>query len=315
MRDPLKLSDKLEFGFMCVVADPSSGQEVTQFAKSQGFESLWVGDHVAFAVPIHDSLSQLAFVAGFADGLTLGTSVFLLPLRHPVPVAKQIATLDTLSGGRFVFGVGVGGEFPKEYEACGVPVKERGARLGESIDVVRKLWTGDTVNHDGRFFQFSEVRMMPRPKQAGGPPIWCGGRAPAALARCGRLADGWMSYVVTPDMYAEGLGKIAEAAQSAGRKDIEFGTAHLLFARIGKDYDTALKPAAESLSERYAMDFTKATKRYAAIGTPDDVAEKMNSFIAAGVRHFIMDMVGPMQDRNDQLAWFAEEVRPKLKEF
>ena len=166
-----------------------------------GYDSLWVGDHIAFAVPILDPLLTLAQAAVVSRRLILATGVYLLPLRHPGPVAKQIATLDHLTEGRLIFGVGVGGEFPKEFEACGVPIAERGARLSEGITVLRQLWTGKTVSHGGRFFAFDRVQMLPPPRQPGGPPIWCGGRSDAALRRAGRLADGWISYVVTPEMY------------------------------------------------------------------------------------------------------------------
>ncbi len=121
-----------------------------------------------------------------------------MPLRHPTPVAKQIATLDHLTGGRFVFGVGIGGEFPREYEGCGVPLNERGARLSEGIEVIRKLWTGERVSHGGRFYNFKDVKMTPVPRQPGGPPIWCGGRSEAALRRAARLADGWFSTPSRP---------------------------------------------------------------------------------------------------------------------
>src|SRR6266478_4988443 len=183
-------------------------QALVRLVDDCGYDSLWVGDHIAFAVPILDPLQQLAQAAVVSRRLMLGTGVYLLPLRHPTPVAKQVATLDHLTEGRLIFGVGVGGEFPKEYEACGVPIGERGPRLAESIAVLRKLWTGEAVSHHGRFFAFEGVRMLPAPRQAGGPPIWCGGRSDAALRRTGRVADGWLSYVVTPETYASSLAKI-----------------------------------------------------------------------------------------------------------
>jgi alkanesulfonate monooxygenase SsuD/methylene tetrahydromethanopterin reductase-like flavin-dependent oxidoreductase (luciferase family) len=119
-----------------------------------GYDSMWVGDHVAFTIAIFDPLMQLAQAAVLSRRLVFGTDVYLLPLRHPTPVAKQVSTLDHLTEGRFIFGVGVGGEFPKEYEACGVPLNERGARLSESLTVMRKLWTGEPVSHAGKFFNF-----------------------------------------------------------------------------------------------------------------------------------------------------------------
>src|SRR5690606_5707434 len=171
--------------------------------------------------------------------------------------------------GRFIFGVGVGGEFPKEYEACGVPLGERGARLTESIEVLRKLWTGEPATHHGTFFHFDDVPMRPPPRQPGGPPIWCGGRSDAALARAGRMADGWLSYVVTPAMYKTALEKIEAATQ--GRNLTTYGTGHLLFACVDDTYEKALDAATVTLSARYAMDFRNATRRYAALGRPDQV--------------------------------------------
>lgn len=278
-----------------------------------GYDSMWVGDHVAFTIAIFDPLMQLAQAAVISRRLIFGTDVYLLPLRHPTSVAKQVSTLDHLTEGRFVFGVGVGGEFPKEYEACGVPLNERGARLSESLTVMRKLWTGEPVSHAGKFFNFEGVRMQPPPRQPGGPPIWCGGRSDPALRRTGRMTDGWMSYVVTPDMYRQGLEKIATAASEAGRTFARgFGTAHLLFTRIDDTYEKALDAATVSLSQRYAMDFRKAAQRYCALGTPQDVVETIFKFQQAGVRHLILDFVGPYEERDQQIERFAAEAMPSL---
>jgi probable F420-dependent oxidoreductase len=278
-----------------------------------GYNSIWVGDHVAFAVPILDPLLQLAQAAVVSRGLTLGTAVYLLPLRPPGPVAKMVSSLDHLTEGRLIFGVGVGGEFPKEFELCGVPVSERGSRLTESMEVLRKLWSGESVSHQGRHFQFSAVTMQPPPRQRGGPPIWCGGRSDAALARAARFADGWISYVVTPAMFAESLAKIARFALDTRTKS--FGTAHLLFLRIDDDPAEAFKAANECLSVRYAMDFSKPTRRYAALGRPTDIAAQVRSYFEAGVRHLILDFVGPYEDRDRQIERFAMDVMPLIKDL
>src|ERR1043165_9095567 len=155
-------------------------QALVRLVDDCGYDSLWVGDHIAFAVAIFDPLLQLAQAAVVSRRLKLGTNVYLVPSRHPVPIAKQAATLDHLSEGRLIFGVGVGGEFPKEFEACGVPLSERGARLSESLDLLRKLWSGEPASHAGRFFQFDKVMMQPPPRQPGGPPLWCGRRSAPA---------------------------------------------------------------------------------------------------------------------------------------
>jgi probable F420-dependent oxidoreductase len=259
---------------------------------------------------------QLAQAAVVSRRLKLGTNVYLVPLRHPVPAAKQVATLDHLSEGRLIFGVGVGGEFPKEFEACGVPLSERGARLSAAIPLLRQLWSGEPVTYTGRHFgAFSEVSMQPPARQPGGPPIWVGGRADAALARAGRLADGWISYVVTPETYRAGLETIAAAADAAHRNIEHFGTGHLLFARLDVSYEHALDAAAATLSHRYAMDFRRAAERYAALGRPEQVAAKIRAFHEAGVRHVVLDLVGPYEERPQQIENFARDVLPLLADL
>jgi len=309
----LPLADGIRLGFIGSVSGPEAARGTARQAEQWGYDSIFVGDHVAFAVPILDPLLQLAQLACFTDTLSLGTSVYLLPLRHPVPVAKQVATLDRACGGRLLFGVGVGGEFPDEYAACGVPVGECGARLTEGLEVLRKLWRGTPVAHEGRFFPFPETQMLPPPVSPGGPPIWAGGRSEAALRRIGRLCDGWISYVVTPEQYAEGLAKIAKTAEAAGRTIERFDTAHLLFAYLDDSYDAAWDAATEHLSQRYAMDFRRAAQRYAALGRPEDVAERVQAYLDAGLRHIVLDVVGPAGAGAEQRERFAREVRPLLR--
>jgi probable F420-dependent oxidoreductase len=323
----LKLETKLRLGIMTIHrrTEPATGpwlptisemRELVEMVDSCGYDSMWCGDHISFPASILDPLLQLAQAAVVSPRLTFGTAVYLLPLRHPVPVAKQVATLDHLTEGRFIFGVGVGGEFPKEYQACGVPIKERGGRLEEGIGMVRKLWTGEPASHEGRYYApFKDVPLRPPARQPGGPRIWCGGRSDAALARAGRIADGWIAYVVTPDMYRAGLQKIEAAVREAGPADKVFGTGHLLFARLDDSYEKALDAATKSLSQRYAMDFRKATERYAALGSPQQVADRIRAFHTAGVRHIAMDFVGPYESRDQQIQRFARDVMPLLADL
>ena len=289
--------------------------EVVELVDRCGYDSLWMGDHVSFPIPMMDPLLMIAQAAVVSRRLTFGTGVYLLPLRHPAPVAKQVSTLDHLTEGRFIFGVGVGGEFPKEYELCGVPINERGARLSEGMKVLRKLWSGEPVSHESRFYNFDDIPMQPPGRQPGGPPIWVGGRSDAALRRAGRLSDGYVSYVITPDMFVSALEKIEVAAQEAERNIDAFGTGHLLFMRIDDTYEKALDVATETLSVRYAMDFRKAAQRYAALGTPAQVAEKIREFHAAGVRHIMLDLLGPYEERSAQIERFAAEALPLLNDL
>ena len=155
--------------------------------------------------------------------------------------------------------------------------------------------------------------MTPPPRQSGGPPIWCGGRKDPAFKRMGRLADGYVSYVVTPEMYSEALKKIAAEADVCNRTINSFGTGHLIFTRVDTSYEVALEEATKSLSKRYNMDFRKAAERYAALGSANDVAEKIKDFYDVGVRHIIVDLVGPYERRREQVERFSSEVLPLLK--
>lgn len=308
----LRLDNRVQFGTTARLSSRDIIRRTTALLEEIGFQSLWAGDHIAFTSPILDPMLGLAQAAALSDTLKIGTAVFLLPLRSAAGAAKLGATLDHLSEGRFIFGIGAGGEFPREFDACGVSTTERGARLTEGIEVMRKLWSGEPVSHHGKVWRFEDVHMQPAPVTPGGPPIWCGGRSDAALRRAGALADGWMSYVVTPEQFADGLEKIDAARTEAGRAADPFGTAHLLFARMDDSYDKAWDDATDLLSVRYAMDFRKPARRYCALGDPEAIASTLRRFHDAGVRHFILDMLGTPDEREAQLRRFATDVRPLI---
>jgi probable F420-dependent oxidoreductase len=290
--------------------------DFVRMVDDSGFDSIWSGDHLSFPQPILDPFLQLAQAAVVSRRLLLGSGVYLLPLRHPVPVAKQVATLDHLTEGRFIFGVGVGGEFPNEFAAAGVPVADRGGRLTEGISVMRRLWSGEPVTYEGRYFNsFDDVSMRPPTRTAGGPPIWCGGRQKVALERAGRLADGWIAYAISPEMFKSGLETIKAAADAAGRSSDTFGTGHLLFTCLADTYEQALDAATAVLSRRYAMDFRRAAERYAALGPPERVAARIRDFHAAGARHIVLDVVSEPGDRVAQIARFGREVLPLLADL
>ncbi|HYL60082.1 MAG TPA: LLM class flavin-dependent oxidoreductase, partial [Candidatus Acidoferrales bacterium] len=206
-----------------------------------------------------------------------------------------------------------GGEFAREYEACGVPIKERGGRATEAIQVIKRLWTEPRVEHRGKYFSFGEVNMQPKPATPGGPPIWVGGRAQGPLKRAARVGDGWMPYVVTPKRVAEGLDFIGREAERVGRKIESFGTCVHMFCTLGPSVEAAHEVATEHLSKRYAMDFREPARRYAALGRPADVAAKISEFIAAGVRDIGVDAVSHPSELDAQKEQFAREVIPLLK--
>ena len=288
----LRLDDRVRLGMMFPAGDRVASLRFARRADEAGLDSLWVGDHVAFHVPIPDALSVLAFLAAATERATLGTAVYLLPLRHPVHAAKATAQIDRLSNGRLVFGVGVGGEYPPEFEASGVATGERGARTDEAIPLVRRLWREERVAHAGRFFRFGSVALAPRPIQADGPPIWIGGRAPTAMRRAGRLGDGYVSTMVSPDRYRTNLGVIAREAQAAGRAERPFATAALLFTALDVSYEAALERAAALLGRLYARPFREAAAKYCLLGRPEDCLAGIRRFVDAGVRQVILAPLG-----------------------
>ncbi len=303
----------VRFGVTLAFQPPDRLRDLATRAEALGFDSVWTGDHVAFHNPTLESLTLLSHLAGVTRRVRIGTSVYLLALRHPTVAAKSVATLDVLSGGRFVFGVGVGGEFPKEFEACGVPHHERGRRVDEGIAVCRLLWTTSPASFEGRFVRFADVALEPKPVQPGGPPIWIGGRSDHALRRAARLGDGWVSYVVTPERYRTSLEKIQAFATEA-RRPLAIGRgfepAHLAFTVVDDDWDRARETAARSLTRQYHQPFDELVKKYCVLGPPARCLETLERFVEAGVRTFIVGFVAGAERASEQLERFAAEVIP-----
>jgi probable F420-dependent oxidoreductase len=301
------------FGAFLSLHSPETQWALAQRVEALGFDSLWTGDHVSFHTPLYESLTLLASYASVTRRVRLGTAVYLLALRQATVAAKITSTLDALSGGRLVFGVGVGGENPKEFEACGVPHRERGARVTEGIEAVRTLWRDTPATFKGRFTAFEGVSLDPKPVQPGGPPIWIGGRSDAALARAGRQGDGWVSYVVQPERYKASLEKIHVAAAQARRPMGSFVAAHLAFITVGRDYETAERAWVERLSRRYAQDFGPLARKYGIIGTPAQCAESIERFIAGGCNYFLMNAICDPSDEREQLEMIAADIMPRFR--
>jgi probable F420-dependent oxidoreductase len=301
------------FGVSLSLHPPKEQFDLVRHVEALGFDSVWCGDHVSFNLPLYESLTLLASYASITERIRLGTAVYLLALRPPAVAAKVTATLDVLSGGRLIFGVGVGGENPKEFEACGVPHRERGARVTEAIDVVRAFWRDTPATFKGRFTQFEGVSIDPKPVQKPGPPIWIGGRSDAALARAGRQGDGWVSYVVTPERYAQSLEKIRAAAAAQGRALNGFAAAHLTFISVGRDYERARAAWVAVLSRRYAQDFGPLADKYGIIGTPEQCAERLEAFRTAGCGYFLLSVVCAPPEEREQLEIIAADIVPRLR--
>ncbi|HVU74903.1 MAG TPA: TIGR03619 family F420-dependent LLM class oxidoreductase [Mycobacteriales bacterium] len=250
-------------------------------------DSLWVGGHVASRNPSPEAMVQLARLAAVTERVRIGTAVLLLPLYAPAIVAKQVADLDRDTGGRVTLGVGIGGEYPAEFRACGVPIGERAPRCDEAIPLLRTLWSGESVSHDGRYYPMQDVRIHPAPVQPGGPPIVIAGRKGNALRRVALLGDGWIPYLCSPRRYAESAAEIRAIAAAANRDLSGFGWHVFVFVNVGRDGRQAREATARSLGGLYDKDFAAMVDSVTASGTVDEVAEKLSAFVDAGARHFV----------------------------
>jgi alkanesulfonate monooxygenase SsuD/methylene tetrahydromethanopterin reductase-like flavin-dependent oxidoreductase (luciferase family) len=257
--------------------------ELAARAVAAGVDHLTVGDHVSFADGHGaDGLIQAAALLSAHPRIAVQTGVYLLALRHPAIVARQLATIALLAPGRFTFGVGVGGDDPSELELCGINPRERGARTTEALRCVRMFLDGQRVDFSGRFF---ELHGAIRPAPAKPIPILVGGRSDAALVRAGQLGDGWLALWVSPRRFDEAVQRIEAAAAEAGRVDVPGRHALQLWAGLDASPARARERLATAMQEAYALPFERF-ERYAPCGPPAVVADALVPYLSLGCRTF-----------------------------
>jgi probable F420-dependent oxidoreductase len=281
--------------------------------EAAGFEAVSCGEHVAFHGPTPSAFINLAHAAGVSARLRLLSAITLVPLYPPALLAKQAAMLDVVSGGRFDFGVGVGGEYPPEFEAVGVPHSERGARTDEALEAILALWTGDPVEFEGRFTRLPGVSIDPAPIQRPHPPIWVAGRSPAAMRRAARFGDVWMPYLYTPEQVQESLEEVRRIAAERGREPGQVAAAINCFIAVDRDGRSARRTAVDSVSQVYKQEFSGARERYLVAGTPAQCAERLGEYLDAGATGAVFSLAcGP--DRGmETIRAVGEEVLPALR--
>ncbi|MGZ4177883.1 MAG: LLM class flavin-dependent oxidoreductase [Solirubrobacteraceae bacterium] len=248
-----------------------------RLAEELGFDAGWVGDHLACPAPGLDAPSCLAAAAAVTERISLGISVMLLGLRQPAWAAKILATIDHLSAGRLVLGVGVGGEFPAEFEAAGVPVRQRGARLDDGLEVIRDLLTGQPVTYEGRSITVTSPAL--KPAMPAPPPIYVGGRGEAALYRAARHGDMWLPMWLTPDRVAEREGRPTP------------GTALLIGVHIDDDRARARAEAELHIRGQYRMGLEKI-EHWTLLDNVDGAVEQLEAYSDAGVQEFLFMPLG-----------------------
>lgn len=303
--------ERVDFGLSL-----SSMTTVPSFARNaeaMGFEYLTCGEHLMFHGPIGNSLIALAAAATATHKIKLMSSIVLVPLYGAAMLAKMTAVLDVVSGGRYHFGIGVGGEFPREFEAAGVPVGERGPRTNEALEVITKLWTEKKVTFSGRFNNFKEVTIDPQPVQKPHPPIWVAGRQESAMKRAAKYAQGWLPYMYTPEQLSGSVEKIKQFGREYGRDLSNFRNGLFIFTSVYKDRDKAREVAARQVGRNYAQDFSQKAGRYLLFGNPEDCVKRLNEYVAAGARTVVIANACPREDLDSNLKLIAEEILPAFQ--
>jgi probable F420-dependent oxidoreductase len=273
-------------------------------AERFGYDSLWVGDSL-IARPRHEPLTLLAAVAARTTRPLLGTAVLLPALRQPLILAHLVATVDRLSEGRVVLGVGIAADAPSiraEFAAAGVPFEQRVGRMVEGLDLCRRLWTGEPVTFNGRYFAVADATLGPSTHRPGGPPIWVAGASEAGQRRAGRRYDGWFPNGHA-NAYATGWSTVRAAAAEAGRDPATLTGAAYLTLSVDADASRADDALNRFLAAYYPMPPEQMRRMQASYaGPPEGVAEWLSAFVAAGASHLVLRFAGDHERHLELLA-------------
>ena len=311
-------------------AAPEDSVRMALLAESLGYDSVWGNDHMTtqryvrreFASPpsFYDLLMMLGHIGARTTRIRLGTGILVIPLRHVVVAAKQAATLDQLSGGRLILGVGVGA-YREEYEALfpDTPVR-RGAMVEEGMRALRRLFTERRVTFEGRHVRFRDVECFPKPRQD--PlPIWAGGNAPEVRRRAGELGDGWLPAVLSPDEIERGVDDVRRAAEGAGRDPDAIAIAPQFAVSIGRTQDEARARFHASQLYKHLQSLQTSTLRdqqqggFEArnlIGTPAEICERIEAYRKAGVTALpaLLFVGNAVSEVLESIELFGREVLP-----
>ncbi|MGY9071404.1 MAG: LLM class flavin-dependent oxidoreductase [Acidimicrobiales bacterium] len=279
-------------------------------AHDLGFDSIWIGDSL-LARPRHDPLTLLAAVAAAVPDVELGPAVLLPALRNPVVLAQQVATIDQISEGRLILGIGIAGDNPPiraEFAAAGVPFEGRVGRMMEGFDLSKALWTGDPVSWQGRW-ELTDSVLAPTPHRPGGPPIWLAAGVDVGIERAAQHYDGW--FPIGPDVETFGHRQqtFVEAAIRAGRDPADLTTAIYLTVAIDDDAE-----AAEASIDSYLASYYGAPpavlRSFQACrgGSVSQVLEFIRSYVDAGAQHVVLRFVGDHGAMLTELAAHRSEL-------
>lgn len=337
---------RTEFGVRLPVAgplaSPSAARDTAVLSESLGYDAVWVHDFIAWTTYQNDhhvscgsvealelsdapplfmeSLTNLAYLAGVTSTIRLGVAVLCLPYRNPIVAAKQVANIDFLSDGRLILGIGTGA--PKsthnvDFEVLGVDRKTKYDVTRDYLRAMIEVWTSDNPSYEGEFVSFPETEIFPKPVQKPFPPIWAGGHGPTAVDIVAEFCTGWIPPWIGPEKYPDRIGEIRQLAESKGRGDVEFDIATEVYVSLDPDAEVALENARKTLAVLpYGFDHTATPETIAQaglIGSPDQLSEKIASYVDAGVNHYEMKFIYHTGDHlAEQLELFAKEIMPSF---
>lgn len=292
---------------------------VPRFASAiedSGYDSLWVTEGLVNEMPALDIMLALGAFVQHTRRITVGTCVVIAPLRNPAILAKETATLDFLSGGRVVLGVGVGGSSNSRsdaFDVCGVDPRQRGAITDETLEIMTKLWTARPASHQGRFHSFENIEMGPAPVQKPHPPLWAGGEAEGVLRRAARWCQGFVPSNPGVEEYQRLWGRIEGYADKYGTDASQITRAVHLYFAMGKSRDEARETVRATLAKRYGYEPYLPDSRAILIGTPDECAETIEDHMKIGITHFVLNCARPLPEVKGDYERFAETVLPRFK--
>lgn len=280
---------------------------LVDLCEASDIDSLWFNERLSSPAPVLEPVTAMAAVAARTRRLKFGPSVLVAPFRAPVLAARELATLDYLSGGRVLPAFGVGVEAEREFDAVGVPFRERGRRTDEAIGIMRRLWEEDDVTYAGEFWRLEKITVLPKPVQR--PlPLWIGGGSEAAMRRAGRLGDGWIPSFITPERFRLGVERTQAFAAEAGRTvpADHFGT--LVYFHLTGDPAAARAAAAPFIPRGRVDDATLLA--CSAFGPPDLVVERLEEYVRGGGSKFVLRPMCEPAQMLEQIGKLATEVVP-----
>lgn len=284
-------------------------------AEELGFDSLWVWDHVLLGVepnfPITESLTVLTAVAARTSRIKLGTGILVLPLRNPVLLAKQLASMDHLSNGRLLMGM-ASGWYKREFDAMGVPFERRGKIMDANLEIMRRLWTEESVSGEWGPHKLSKAVMYPKPVQQPRIPILIGGYVDRVLKRAATAGDGWLTYFYTPEAFTKSWTKIRNFATEAGKDPDGLMNANQLPIMVGPSREAVQDEMMDWLNKEWDFPSNSDCSRDSAImGTPEECVTQLERQYEVGVQKIIFV---PYKYRPDQVEIIAREIVPRLRQ-